>query len=80
MKGLGPFLFQSPEDGAMGLIKGMMHPDADSGVLYGPAKSGMKGAAVPNPLKRNTKLIPRRSKCFGRQVNMQLEPSLRFSS
>jgi NAD(P)-dependent dehydrogenase (short-subunit alcohol dehydrogenase family) len=51
MKALGRFMFQTPEDGAMGLIKGMMHPEAESGVLYGPAKSGLKGAAVPNPPK-----------------------------
>lgn len=44
---MGPFLFQTPEDGAMGLLKGMMHPDAESGVLYGP--KGMKGWAIPEP-------------------------------
>ena len=36
---------QTAEDGAMGIIKGMMHPDAQSGVHYGPATS--KGPAVP---------------------------------
>ncbi len=51
MKVLGPAMMQTAEDGAMGLLKGMMHPDAESGVLYGPKNSGMRGAAVPNPPK-----------------------------
>jgi len=42
---------QSPEDGAVGLIKGMMDPSAESGVLYGPKNSGFNGPAVPNPPK-----------------------------
>eukprot|EP00339_Tiarina_fusa_P001884 CAMPEP_0117080124 /NCGR_PEP_ID=MMETSP0472-20121206/56535_1 /TAXON_ID=693140 ORGANISM="Tiarina fusus, Strain LIS" /NCGR_SAMPLE_ID=MMETSP0472 /ASSEMBLY_ACC=CAM_ASM_000603 /LENGTH=309 /DNA_ID=CAMNT_0004807641 /DNA_START=16 /DNA_END=944 /DNA_ORIENTATION=+ len=42
---------QSAEDGTMGLLTGMMVADAESGVLYGPAKSGMSGLAVPNPPK-----------------------------
>jgi NAD(P)-dependent dehydrogenase (short-subunit alcohol dehydrogenase family) len=45
-----PMMIQSPEDGTMGLLKGMMAQDARSGVLYGP--KGMKGPAVaidPNP-------------------------------
>ena len=44
-------MMQSPEDGAMGIIKGMMHPDAQSGVLYGPKNSGTKGKAVINKPK-----------------------------
>lgn len=40
---------QTPEDGAMGIIKGMIHPDVESGVHYGPATS--KGPAVPNEEK-----------------------------
>lgn len=42
-------LFQSSEDGAMGLIKGMMDPDAESGHLYGP--KWISGTAVSNPPK-----------------------------
>lgn len=44
---IGPFMLQTAEDGAMGLLKGMMHPDAESGVLYGP--KGLKGLAIPCP-------------------------------
>lgn len=51
MKFFSPMMLQSSEDGAMGLIIGMMDPSAESGVLYGPKKSGFKGAAVPNPPK-----------------------------
>ena len=40
---------QTAEDGAMGIIKGMMDPDAESGVHYGPEKT--KGPAVINPEK-----------------------------
>ena len=47
----GPFLFQSQEDGAMGLIKGMLDPAAQNGVLYGPKRNRTKGRAVPNPPK-----------------------------
>ena len=47
-----PFFIQSAEDGTMGLLTGMMVEDAKSGVLYGPAKSGMAGLAVPNPPKK----------------------------
>ena len=43
------FLMQSAEDGAMGLLKGMVDPTAESGVLYGPKNGGISGAAVPNP-------------------------------
>mmetsp|Transcript_31141 Transcript_31141/g.63251 ORF Transcript_31141/g.63251 Transcript_31141/m.63251 type:complete len:340 (-) Transcript_31141:115-1134(-) len=43
--------FQSAEDGTMGLLRGMMDPEAESGVLYGPANSGLNGPAVPNPPK-----------------------------
>ena len=48
---MGSFLFQTPEDGAAGLIKGMMDPEAKSGALYGPKNAGTKGKPVPNPLK-----------------------------
>ena len=51
MKVVSPMMIQTPEDGTMGLIKGMMDPSAESGVLYGPKKSGSKGPAVPNPPK-----------------------------
>jgi len=49
-----PFLAQSPEDGATGLILGMTSPTAESGVLYGPQtwftkKSAMSGYPKPNP-------------------------------
>jgi len=47
---LAPLIMQTQEDGAMGLIRGMMHPDAESGVLYGPAgMTKTKGPAVVNP-------------------------------
>jgi len=46
------FIVQSAEDGTMGLLTGMMAPDAKSGVLYGPlGKGSMAGPAVPNPPK-----------------------------
>jgi len=45
------FFCQSPEDGTMGLLTGMMATDAKSGVLYGPKKNGLSGPAVPNPPK-----------------------------
>ena len=44
------FLIQSAEDGAVGLMLGMMSADAESGVLYGP-KNNVYGMAVPNPPK-----------------------------
>lgn len=44
------FVIQSPEDGAMGLLTGMVVADAKSGVLYGPKNSGTSGLAVPNPV------------------------------
>lgn len=50
MRCLMPYLGQSPEDGAMGLLKCMLAPDAQSGVLYGPKKSGFFGPAVANPI------------------------------
>ena len=31
---------RSSEDGTMGILLGMMHPDAKSGVLYGPKNGG----------------------------------------
>jgi len=34
------------EDGAVGLMRGMMDPKAASGVLYGPANHAFKGPAV----------------------------------
>lgn len=46
------FMMQSAEDGTMGLLTGMMVPDAKSGVLYGPlGKGSFNGPAVPNPPK-----------------------------
>jgi len=48
---MAPFMMQTAEDGAMGLITGMMVPDARSGVLYGPKDDGTKGKAVPVPAK-----------------------------
>jgi len=43
---LGP-MFQTAEDGAMGILKGMMATTAESGVLYGPTgMGGMRGPAV----------------------------------
>ena len=45
------YLCAHSEDGAMGLLKGMMHPDAQSGVLYGPKNSGTKGNPVINKPK-----------------------------
>jgi len=48
-KAMAPFMMQTAEDGAMGLITGMMAPDAQSGVLYGPKDNGTKGRAVPVP-------------------------------
>jgi len=48
-----PFLAQSGEDGAMGLLKGMMGPDAKSGVHYGPQGNkdkGYTGRPLPTPL------------------------------
>lgn len=43
-------LSQSPEDGAMGLIRGICSDDVESGVLYGPR--GLVGKAVKRPLGR----------------------------
>ena len=51
MNVIGPFVIQSAEDGAMGLIKGMMDPKAKSGVLYGPKNTRARGRAVPTPPK-----------------------------
>ena len=39
---------QSPEDGAMGLLRGMCAENVESGVLYGPR--GIAGKAVKRPL------------------------------
>ncbi|MEM1007721.1 MAG: hypothetical protein AAGJ35_01835, partial [Myxococcota bacterium] len=39
----------SAEDGSMGLLIGMLDPNAESGVLYGPKRT--KGKAIPNPPK-----------------------------
>ena len=41
------FMFQCAEDGAMGLIKGMMDSNVESGKLYGPPK--LKGNAILIP-------------------------------
>ena len=48
---VGKCLVQSVEDGTMGLLRAMMDPTAQSGVLYGPAGGGssMSGPPVPNP-------------------------------
>lgn len=51
IKIMTPIMMQTPEDGAAGLIKGMMDPSAESGVLYGPAKNGTRGWPEPNPPK-----------------------------
>jgi NAD(P)-dependent dehydrogenase (short-subunit alcohol dehydrogenase family) len=51
MLALAAIMMQSAEDGAVGLLTGMMSTDAESGVLYGPKNSGLAGAAVPNPPK-----------------------------
>lgn len=40
---------QDAEDGAMGLIKGMMDPSAESGILYGPPR--LSGKVVPHEPK-----------------------------
>lgn len=47
------FMVQSAEDGSMGLLKAMMdkRENLQSGVLYGPAGSGLKGYAVALPSK-----------------------------
>lgn len=50
-KVMAPLMMQTAEDGAMGLITGMMVSDAQSGVLYGPKNNGTKGWAVPVPAK-----------------------------
>lgn len=48
-----PLLVQSAEDGALGILRGMMDPTAESGQLYGPAGSNiMSGPALANPLKK----------------------------
>ena len=46
---------QSVEDGSMGLIKCMMEPSAQSGVLYGPSGVGLYGWAVALPTKDHEK-------------------------
>jgi len=51
LKCLTPAMIQSSEDGTMGILLGMMHPDAKSGVLYGPKNGGTKGLPVPNPVE-----------------------------
>lgn len=51
MKIMGPLMIQSAEDGAMGLLTGMMASDAKPGVLYGPKNNGTKGKAVPVALE-----------------------------
>jgi NAD(P)-dependent dehydrogenase (short-subunit alcohol dehydrogenase family) len=43
------FAMQNSQDGAMGLLMGMMDPSVESGTLYGPKDNAMKGAAVINP-------------------------------
>lgn len=49
MNVVSPFLMQTADDGAMGLIMGMVDPKAESGKLYGPKNNGTKGKAVVNP-------------------------------
>jgi NAD(P)-dependent dehydrogenase (short-subunit alcohol dehydrogenase family) len=51
MKAVVPLMAQTSEDGALGLLRAMMDPEAESGVLYGPKNSGFSGPAVPNPPK-----------------------------
>lgn len=51
LKVVGPFMMQSSEDGAAGLVKGMMDPSATSGVLYGPKNGRMRGWPEPCPPK-----------------------------
>jgi len=46
---LTTFVVQTPEDGTMGILKGMASPNAKAGVLYGP--KGAAGKAIPNPPK-----------------------------
>ena len=48
---LTPIMMQTAEDGALGLIKGMIDPAAESGELYGPKKDGTRGWPVSNPPK-----------------------------
>jgi len=40
----------SLEDGAMGLLYGMVSPDAESGFLYGPKNDRYRGPAVKTEL------------------------------
>jgi len=51
MAAMAPMISQTAEDGAMGLITGMMATDAQSGVMYGPKNNGTKGKAVAVPAK-----------------------------
>lgn len=48
---VGPFVLQSAEDGTMGILKGIMAPDAESGAFYGPKGHGMSGLPVITPPK-----------------------------
>ena len=41
----------SEDDGAMGLYYGMVSPDAESGLLYGPKNDAFSGPAVRTELK-----------------------------
>lgn len=51
MAAMAPMISQTAEDGAMGLLTGMMATDAQSGVMYGPKNNGTKGKAVAVPAK-----------------------------
>lgn len=44
-----PLMAQTPEDGAMGILRGMMHPDAVSGDLYGPNDAGALAVGFSGP-------------------------------
>ena len=51
--GLFMRLSQTPEDGAMGLLSGMVLPEAQSGQFYGPGSGAMalRGKAEPFALE-----------------------------
>lgn len=56
MKMMNPILkilSNSIDDGAMGLLYGMVSPDAESGLLYGPKNDGFSGPAVRTELKEH---------------------------
>lgn len=60
MKCLGPMMMQSSEDGALGLLKGMVDPSAESGVrYYGPENSGAKG--IRHAFTQSAKVLRKQS-------------------